>query len=203
MIYLNSFRPLCSTPVGRKAIKAYQLLPFIDGSIRREPDLESERPSISALCRFTKFAPRLDVGDIAVYLTCKARFSPKDDLHRRLVAILEVERRFETHEEAETVYRDAGFAVPANCMVATNPPADYDRSSRHEPDFAASHAAYAQRARECSVFLMCRPLFRELANPPVIHDSDLEIIFGRVPGTQNPPRITDEQYEKLLQLVQQ
>ena len=55
--YLNSYRPLVLTTAGRQAITKYGLPPLTDGSCRREPDFESSHPSITALCRFTRFAP--------------------------------------------------------------------------------------------------------------------------------------------------
>ncbi len=60
-IFLNSFRPLIRYPEGQQAILAFHLPPFIDYSCRREPDFMSTYPSISALCRVEKFAPRLHV----------------------------------------------------------------------------------------------------------------------------------------------
>ena len=74
-IYLNSFRPLTRTAAGRAAVQGYGIRPFVDGSCRREPDLESDFPSITALCRFRSFAPRLQENEIAVYLTVQASLS--------------------------------------------------------------------------------------------------------------------------------
>lgn len=57
--YLVTYRPLAYSVAGRKAAEAHGIPPFVDGSIRREPDLESAYPSISCLCRTARFAPRL------------------------------------------------------------------------------------------------------------------------------------------------
>jgi len=65
---------MCRSKPGRRAIEAFALPPFIDSSCRREPDLESRSPSISALCRRTKFAPRLYPTDRVVYITTKGRY---------------------------------------------------------------------------------------------------------------------------------
>jgi len=46
--YVVTYRPLESTATGRR-VKTDP--PFADGSCRREPDLESKFPSITALCR--------------------------------------------------------------------------------------------------------------------------------------------------------
>jgi len=56
---------------------------------------------------------------------------------------------------------------------------------------------YAERADECGVFLSCKVDFLELWRPPVLRRSDLYRIFGRVPGTQNPPKITSDQFRAL------
>ena len=67
--YLNSYAPLVSTAAGRKAWELHELPPFIDGSIRREPDLEHEFPSISCLCRAGKLT------------TCVAQSLPAQDTY--------------------------------------------------------------------------------------------------------------------------
>ncbi len=63
-ICLNTYEPLVFTGAGRKAWKNYGFPPFIDSSCRREPDFESEYPSITALYRKDKFAPKRKEGDI-------------------------------------------------------------------------------------------------------------------------------------------
>ena len=93
---------------------------------RREPDFESAFPSISASSRGKNFAPCLRPGDTVVYTTTKGRWGPAEigrvELHWRLVAVLEVFQRFETHDEAARWYRGQGLAVPGNCVVEGNPP---------------------------------------------------------------------------------
>jgi hypothetical protein len=41
-LFINSFHVLVNYPFGRESSEKYSLPPFIDGSIRREPDLEHE-----------------------------------------------------------------------------------------------------------------------------------------------------------------
>lgn len=72
--YLVSYRPLVNRPAGVIAATRHGISPFVDGSCRREPDFQSEFPSISALCRGRNFAPRLRVGDTAAYITIKGRW---------------------------------------------------------------------------------------------------------------------------------
>jgi hypothetical protein len=69
--YLNTYAPLVHNRFGREACRVYGHPRFVDASCRREPDLESSFPSISALCRAQMFAPRLHVGDRVIYMTKK------------------------------------------------------------------------------------------------------------------------------------
>lgn len=73
-LYLTTYHPLVVTAAGRRASDKHNLPPFVDGAIRREPDLEHEWPSITCLCRGEQFAPRLRVGDHVVYMTVKRRY---------------------------------------------------------------------------------------------------------------------------------
>src|SRR5947207_14664766 len=99
-IHLVTYRPLNSRPAGREAIKKHHLPPYVDGGCRREPDLQSAFPSISAVCRGANFAPRLKEGDTVVYITF---LNHKED-QWRLTDILKVQERFESHQEAATWY---------------------------------------------------------------------------------------------------
>src|SRR2546421_5308272 len=123
-IFLNSFRPLIRYVEGQQAIATYTLPPFIDYSCRREPDFIAKYPSISALCRVEKFAPRLHEGDIAIYITCKGSYLGIKPGHWRLVAILEILKRFESHADAARWYSSRGIALPRNCLVEGNSPLD-------------------------------------------------------------------------------
>jgi hypothetical protein len=99
-IRLTSFHPLCENKIGQNAVAEYGHKPYIDESCRREPDFEHAFPSITALCRQGVFAPYLRVNDIVVYMTVKGKWDTSY-FHRRLVAILEVIERKETHEQAQ------------------------------------------------------------------------------------------------------
>lgn len=208
--FLCSFRPLSGNAAGRSAVTRGGLPPFIDGSCRREPDFQSSAPSISALCRSTKFAPRLWPGDSVAYITNQGRYN--GDAGWALVALLNIVKRFEAHEAAADWYRASGFAVPSNCIVPGNPPQPYHLTNQRPPDAVAERVdteadperavrlwdgTYAKRAKECGVFLACEVNFLELWNPPVLRRSDFHSIFGRVPGTQNPPKITPDQFRAL------
>jgi hypothetical protein len=60
--------------------------------------------------------------------------------------------------------------------------------------------AYQRRARQCGVFLACKPQFLELYNPPIITEEIMCAAFKRIPGTQNPPTISIEEFERLKRL---
>jgi hypothetical protein len=212
--YLCSYRPICCNSAGRRALTSNGLPPFIDGSCRREPDLESEAPSISAICRLTKFAPRLQPGDGVIYITVKGQYDGVDGW--ALVAVLNVVQSFRSHVEAASWYRLQGLTLPSNCLVPGNSPKEFHLTSRRlpkkiaarlgkEPDpaFAVRHwdHTYADRARNCGVFLACKADFLELWCPPVLQRRDLITIFGRVPGTQNPPKISRDEYLALMKFA--
>jgi hypothetical protein len=175
--YVVTYHPLCSTPQGRRVRSDP---PFADGSCRREPDLESAHPSITALCRGRNFAPRLRRGDRVAYVTCASRGK------WRLTALLEIIERCETHEEAAQWYRSRKVPLPSNCMIPENPPLPLERTigkcgcSRVEQ----WDEEYQQRAREHPVFLISKPVWRELHHPPVITRADWSA-WGGAP-TRNP-----------------
>ena len=200
-IFLNSYRPLVGYREGAKAIAAYNLPPFIDYSCRKEPDFLSAYPSISALCRVEKFAPRLYEGDIAVYITCKGRYLDTEQSHWRLVAILEVLKRFETHTSAAEWYSSQEIAIPSNCVIASPLPIEMTAPiTGFGTDLRRWDLEYQRRARKCGVFLACKPQFMELYNPPIVTEEMMHMIFNKVPGTQNPPTISLEQLNRLRNL---
>ena len=124
-----------------------------------------------------------------------------------LVAILEVIHRFDNHIQAASWYEKKKLRLPSNCMVLGNPPMQFDQSSQNAPpEYKNSpdevrhekwDAAYADRAAQCSVFLVCKPIFVELDDPPVFTSQDMIDIFDHEPGTQNPPQITEAEYMSL------
>ncbi|MBK6536891.1 MAG: hypothetical protein IPG09_03640 [Ignavibacteria bacterium] len=46
-------------------------------------------------------------------------------------------------------------------------------------------------------FLITKPLFTELTNPPIITEENMLIIFGRVPNTRTPNIFAKEQLKNL------
>jgi hypothetical protein len=205
-LFINTYHPLVDTAAGRSASVQFKLMPFIDGSIRREPDLEHPHPSISCICRGEMFAPRLCLGDVVFYMTRQARFGEAVK-HRRATALLRVARLFETHAAAAEWYRAAGQQVPSNCVVDDNPPCPVSQSHRKNQHRCENEAAwtakwdigYRHRARVNGRFVVCDAIWRDLSwNAPKVHDADLLAVFGRVPGTRNPGSLSLTFLEPLL-----
>lgn len=120
-VFVNTYRPMVVTRYGIDACATHDIPPMVDGSIRREPDLEHRWPSISCLCRKGKFAPRLRVGDRVVYLTTKGRYGDDERRpHWRLAAVLRVVALFDTHAMAAAWYEGRGLGLPNNCVVPGN-----------------------------------------------------------------------------------
>jgi hypothetical protein len=211
--YLATFRPLILTAGGRAAAKQYGLPSFIDGSCRREPDFESPFPSITATCRSGNFAPRLDVGDRVVYLTVKAKYEGDATPGWRLVAVLSVNNRFSDHHEAARWYTLKGSSLPSNCLVPDNPPKAFELTNRNPPAEIKKRvrlqsdsrlairlwdATYRQRVSEWPVFLATTAEFLQLNHPPKLQEAQIVEVFGKIPATLNPPRITPDQVRRLL-----
>ena len=208
-IFLTTYHPLIIRKEGQIAAQAYNLPPFVDASCRREPDFEHPVPSISAICHAAGFAPRLNVGDTAVYLTVKRTHQGIKPTHWRLTSILRVIKRFETHREAADWYESQGLNLPSNCLVRGNPPLPLDITVGHYKDPKQGYVKakrvedwdinYQARARKWGTFLACESLFTELWNPPLISTIDAAAIFdkGRILSTQTPPVITDQEFMRL------
>ena len=201
--YLCSYWPLCKTAGGRKALLKYGLPPFVNGRSRREPDFEHRAPAITASSRGRNFAPRLRPGDTVVYVTTKGRWGEVRVPHWRLVAVLEVSRRFETHAAAAAWYRAAGMDPPSNCVVDGNPPLPVALTLHHgRPHDDAWDDVCVERAAACGTVLVCTPRMLDLYAPPVVTQDHLLTLFGTVPNTRTPPEITEAQLDRLLALTE-
>ena len=193
--YINTYGPLVATRAGRDAAAAFSLSPFIDGSIRREPDLEHDFPAISCLCRADKFAPRLEPRDVVAYMTKKDSYGQRIR-HWRLTAVLEVLVVLPSHQKAAGWYRSQNLPLPSNCWVRGNPARPFEQSHRiyragsctgAARTFREWDASYRLRSMQFGTFVVCKPLFRDLSwDAPVVQDGDLINVFGKVPGTHNP-----------------
>lgn len=114
-IFLNSYYPINCTKYGKKALKSFPALhPLEDGSIRREPDLKSQYPGVSGLCRPRSMSDiGLKEGDIIIYKTNKTHY---------LTAILRAVKKLDSHEEAKEWYENKNIVVPSNCILEPHLP---------------------------------------------------------------------------------
>lgn len=212
VIKINSYHPLCSGPIGERAVAMHGYAPYLDGSCRREPDFEYANPTISALCRGGAFAPHLQVNDVVVYLALPVRVIDQD---YRLVAILQVTQRYESHQEAYDWYSAHGRAIPKNCMAGDTVPLQFDHTRGNykklgdmrrymERDANAQqaignnrvnvwNAGYAQKADAHPVFVETVAHCLDFRNPPHITRQNLEEIFGTLQITRTPRILTDDQ----------
>lgn len=222
-IKLNSFRPLCMNELGQRAITTYNFPPFIDASCRREPDFQNPFPSISALCRQGKFAPHLRIGDIILYMTLQGHYSPYNEKHHRIVAILQVEEVYSTHQQGQIEYSKLKIATPSNCMVNGNLPFDFDKTAGNfktgkELKHFLMHNQqtqltigqrylghwdnnYLQKSQQWTSFIRTKTLYKNLVDPVPVFRQDFEIIFGKLPNTRTPNRISDKQFIELSKLI--
>ena len=203
MIFLNSYNPLIKNKRGRSVVEKHGIPPYVDDSCRREPDFESEYPSITALCRAGNFAPHRNEFDVIVYITTKGKYPGYPGRHWRLTAILEVIRRFETHREASKWYINKGLDLPRNCIVPSNNPLPLEITSNKDKHSTVERwdAIYRRRARKHGVFLVCRSIFLELHEPPIVTEEMMRCVFGKIPSTRNPPRISDYEYNNLRRIT--
>ena len=203
MNYLVTYRPLIVNRRGKPAVENYGIPPFVDHSCRREPDFESQFPSITAICRKGKFAPRLRESDTVVYMTVKGNYEACRAEHWRLTSILRVMKRFESHEQAAEWYIEQDVRLPSNCLIRGNPPLQLDQTNNYGKHRSVKcwDAGYRKRVREYPVFLACNTIFLNLNDPPVVTRKILCEVFGKIPGTRTPPRITNEQLRNLIQRV--
>jgi hypothetical protein len=205
--YLNSYDPLVSSEYGRQASERHCILPFVDGSIRREPDLEHRYPAISCLCRGRNFAPRLREGDVVAYVTNKGTFG--NGRERRLTAVLQVKHLFASHPDAAAWYIARGLPLPNNCMVPGNRSKPLRESHRRKPKRPGCgggcngwDASYRLRARRWGSFVVCRKMWRELGwDAPVVRDENLLDAFGRIPGFRNPGEMSMDDLQSFLAVM--
>jgi len=199
-IYLNSFYPLCSTKHGIKAINKYGLQKYIDGSCRREPDLENELPCITGLCR-PGFAEKLNEEDIIIYVTNK-----KGVGSRKLISVLKVTKIFESHEVAADWYIAQNKCIPNNLMVDGNRPFDlnkthqkmgWDAWTKQKQTLDTWDKSYYDRANDKGKVALCEILYRELNNPIQLDESK----FERKLIAQNPPVLKIEEWNIIRELI--
>jgi len=221
-IKLNSFRPLCMTQLGINAIEKFNFPPFIDSSCRREPDFQNCFPSISALCRKSKFAPKLQKDDIIIYMTVGRQILPYK-LGHHLVAILQVEEIYSSHQIGYDEYLSKNLTIPSNCIVENNFPYEFNKTagnfnSKKELNIFLKKTEleqmqegnkrlvdwdkfYFERSKDVGCFIKTKSLYKNIVDPKIILPSVFESVFNKIPGTQNPRELTEKEFNDLTKLV--
>jgi hypothetical protein len=209
MIYMASYRPLVATDSGADAAARYSLPPYVEGSCRREPDLEHDFPGISSLCRGPSFPRRLRVGDTVVYVTIKASYPGLTVPHWRLAAVLKVIERCDNHEAAAAWYRERELPLPSNCLVEDNEPVPmhlttglFKLEGKTQRPLGVDEwdEQFQERVREEPLYFICEPLYQEVSRPPAITEPEGVRVFGEkgMPGTRSPSPLTEEQLSALM-----
>ena len=204
-VYLVTFAPLAKTQAGRQAIARFGLPPFIDGSIRREPDFQHPLPAMTCLCRADKFVPRLRTGDLVVHMTQRSAFG-LGRIQQRLVSVLRVIAECGSHDEAAAYYRDHGMKLPGNLLVDGNGPEPFNRSHQEhsaKPGCVAVATewdrSYQARATRYPQVRICRPVFCCVNwEAPEVTEQHLRRAFGRIPGTQNPGKNSIDELQQMF-----
>ncbi len=184
MIYLLSYTPMANSKHGREVAAHNGIPPYVDASCRREPDFELPEPFISGLCR-PSFVAHLELSDTIVYITNKSEIRGEK---RRLVAILQLNQMFPSHEAAASHYSSLGVRVPYSCILERNPPLPIHMTNPKMTKPLAKfkitdsrvwdRLIYRQRARDCQKCFSCGVIFREVTNPPIVAEGFLAERLG-------------------------
>lgn len=205
-VFLTSFTPLAYNKKGLAAAAKYNLPLYIDGSCRREPDFENPKPAITQLCRPTKLVTRLNKDDLIIYITKLGKYgTPTADW--KLIAILKVIDVVADHQAALNFYTQQNIPISQNIICSQTTPFPLDKT--HElcgfdtngltPQRIISKwdALYSWRAKKYPAVAITEVLegVLHLNNPPIINHQMMKTIFGRIPGTQNPPKLSDIEWQ--------
>jgi hypothetical protein len=169
------------------------------------------------------FAPHLHIGDIVVYMTVQGRYSPYSEKHHRVVAILQVDEIYATHQQGQIEYSKLNISTPSNCMVNGNLPFDFDKTAgnfkktRDLKHFLEQNQqnqltigqrylvhwdnSYLQKSQQWTCFIRTKALYKNLLDPVPIFHQDFEIIFGKLPNTRTPNKISEKQLIELSKLL--
>lgn len=205
--WLNTYHPLAGTPEGPWRHRQPSLPPFADASCRREPDLESDYPTITGLCR-PPSVRKLEIGDVVIYTTVRDAYEGIA-AHRRMTAVLRVIAAHRSHPSAADFYRTRDLPLPRNLFVPNNPPLPLDmtegfywtkvngRKVRVAPDGPADaprilaewDAIYRERRDRCQDVRICEIVFRDLWNGRIVDEQMISAIFGPdgFPNTEYRP----------------
>lgn len=211
-VYLNTFIPICFNGFGRNNAIAHGLPLFIDGSCRREPDFQNPFPAITQLCRPGKLVTRLSVGDLVIYLSKVGNYK-NPPAHWNFIAILEVLSLQLNHSSAANYYLANNIPISQN--IICNHTAPFTLNMTHGlSGFPHGHLnpnriitlwdnSYIIRKNNFSkvAITSVREDHLHLNNPPQITHQMMMDIFNRIPGTQNPPKLTDVEWDNYRRIM--
>ena len=173
----------------------------MDGSHRREPYLSRDLATISSICRGPNFAPRLEVGDVVVYLTTKGRYLGDAQRSNRLTAVLEVTEVHASHGAAAEWMAREGLPLPPNCIVEGTDGLPASACTPCSADTRRdAEERYRCRAERYPMYVIRRSLWLELHSPPAVTDAMLTSALGGVPVVRTP---TTWEWEKVQSLLDQ
>ena len=145
------------------------------------------------------------MGDLVIYITKLGRYGSNP--HWKLIGILEVIDLVCNHEQALHYYTKIGLPVSQNIMCGATSPVPLDHThgiSGYNISNADAHfvikkwdAGYNYRALKYPAVAISQ-VWKDvihLDNPPIINHGMMRSIFGRIPGTQNPPQLTEAEWQ--------
>jgi hypothetical protein len=205
-VYLNTFSPICANKFGRNSVTENNLPHFIDGSCRREPDFENPYPAITQLCRPGKLVPRLKNGDLVIYLTKNGRYG-ENFSHWKFIGILEVISLYQNHNSAATFYTNNSIPISQNIFCANSNPLNLNLThgicgfkhgnlspTRIIQIWNEFYRIRSIKYSNCAITKVWKKHIY-LSNALILNHNSMINIFGRIPGTQNPPKLTDAEWE--------
>ncbi|HRX97087.1 MAG TPA: hypothetical protein P5514_09100, partial [Bacteroidales bacterium] len=178
---------------------------FVDGSCRREPDFQNPFPAITQLCRPGKLVPRLNIGDLVIYIT-RSGFYGLSYSHWKFIGILEVIEIANDHLAAVPFYQTKQIPISQNIFCHQTSPnplnLTHGKCGFQHKDFTPQqivslwNKGYIGRAKDHPQIVITKVWNDSLNinNPPIITHVMMQNIFGRIPGTQNPPAISQNEW---------
>jgi hypothetical protein len=93
--------------------------------------------------------------------------------------------------------------LPTNCLVRGTKPRPLAETEGFPSGIGSItdwEAMYQEIVKAYPRFIVTRSVFATLRRPAIVYPSDLLRIFGRMPSTQNPGKISRAEYLALLEL---
>jgi hypothetical protein len=138
---------------------------------------------------------------LIIYITKLGKYSSKQS-HWKFIAVLEVIAISQNHNIAMAFYTNNNLPVSQNVMCSSTTPFPFDMS-HGKCGFKINgllpkqiinkwNARYQFRANHYPALAITQIWQNHiyLNNPSIIDHQMMQRIFGRIPGTQNPPKIS-------------